>query len=42
MALWARNLGDEESRVNVIEFLGGDMSLYNPPRSYGVELAYRW
>lgn len=42
MALWARNLGDEESRVNVIEFLGGDISLYNPPRTYGVELAYRW
>lgn len=42
MALWGRNLSDEETRANVIEFLGGDMSLYNPPRTYGVELAYRW
>ncbi|MEL7043968.1 MAG: TonB-dependent receptor [Pseudomonadota bacterium] len=42
IALWGRNLTDEEARANVIEFLGGDVSLYNPPRTYGVELGYRW
>ena len=42
VALWGRNLADEEARANVIEFLGGDVSLYNPPRTYGLELAYRW
>ena len=42
VALWGRNLADEEARANVIEFLGGDVSLYNPPRTYGIELGYRW
>ncbi len=42
IALWGRNLADEEARANVIEFLGGDVSLYNPPRTYGLELGYRW
>jgi iron complex outermembrane receptor protein len=42
VALWGRNLTDEEVRANVIEFLGGDMSLFGAPRSYGVEFAYRW
>ncbi|GAB5412753.1 MAG: TonB-dependent receptor [Congregibacter sp.] len=42
VALWGRNLADEEARANVIEFLGGDVSLYNPPRMYGVEFAYRF
>jgi len=41
-ALWGRNLTDEDARANVIEFLGGDMSLYNPPRTYGVEFGYRF
>ena len=41
LALWGRNLADEEARANVIEFLGGDVSLYNPPRMYGVEFGYR-
>jgi iron complex outermembrane receptor protein len=42
LALWGRNLTDEDARANVIEFLGGDVSLYNPPRTYGVEVAYRF
>ena len=42
VALWGRNLADEDARANVIEFLGGDVSLYNPPRTYGVEVAYRF
>jgi len=42
VALWGRNLTDEDIRANVIEFLGGDVSLYNPPRTYGVEVAYRF
>lgn len=42
VSLWGRNLTDEEARANVIEFLGGDVSLYNPPRMYGVEVGYRF
>lgn len=42
VALWGRNLTDEEARANVIEFLGGDVSLYNPPRTYGLEVGYRF
>lgn len=42
IALWGRNLTDEDYRANVIEFLGGDVSLYNPPRMYGLEVGYRF
>lgn len=42
LALWGRNLTDEEPRANVIEFLGGDIGLYNPPRTYGLEASYRF
>ncbi len=40
VAAWGKNLTDEEVRANVIEFLGGDMSLYTPPRTYGLEFTY--
>ncbi|MFK8043031.1 TonB-dependent receptor [Congregibacter sp.] len=42
LALWGRNITDEEPRANVIEFLGGDVSLYNPPATYGIEAGYRF
>lgn len=42
LALWGRNLTDEETRANVIEFLGGDVGLFNPPRTYGLEVGYRF
>lgn len=42
VALFGRNLADEEARANAIEFLGGEISLFNPPRTYGVEVGYRF
>ena len=40
VSVWGKNLTDEDVRANVIEFLGGDMSLYAPPRTYGVDVSY--
>lgn len=40
VSVWGKNLTDEDVRANVIEFLGGDVGLYTPPRTYGVELSW--
>lgn len=42
LSVWGKNLTDEDVRANVIEFLGGDIGLYTPPRTYGVDLSWRF
>ncbi len=42
ISLWGKNIGDKDYRANIIEFLGGEMSLYAPPRSYGVDFTYQF
>jgi iron complex outermembrane receptor protein len=42
VSVWGRNLTDEEYRANVIEFLGGDMAIYNPPRTYGLDVTWKF
>jgi len=44
VALWARNLADEEYNTEVIPIISGLVdALYRaPPRTYGVEFGYRW
>jgi len=42
VAVWGKNLTDEDVRANVIEFLGGIMSLYTPPRTYGVDVTWEF
>jgi iron complex outermembrane receptor protein len=42
VSVWGKNLTDEDVRANVIEFLGGDVGLYAPPRTYGVDLTWRF
>jgi len=44
VALWARNLADEEYNTEVIQIISGLVdALYRaPPRTYGVEFGYRW
>ena len=40
VAIFGRNLTDEDVKSNVIEFLGGVAALYSPPRTYGVEVSW--
>lgn len=43
VALWGKNLADEEYVANVTtDDLGSYMDIYGRPRSYGVDLTYRW
>ncbi len=42
VSVWGKNLTDEDVRANVIEFLGGDASIYTPPRTYGIDLSWEF
>lgn len=42
VALWGRNLTNEAYRVNVNYALNDEVSRFAPPRSYGVELSFRF
>jgi len=43
VALWGKNLADEEYITNVTtDDLGSYMDIYGRPRSYGVDVTYRW
>ena len=42
ISLWGKNIGDKDYRANIIEFLGGEMSLYAPPRTYGVDFTFQF
>lgn len=41
-AIWARNLTDEEYRVNVNYALKDEVSRFGAPRTYGAEIAFRF
>ncbi len=42
VSVWGRNLTDEDVRANVIEFLGGQIALYSPPRTYGFDVSWEF
>jgi iron complex outermembrane receptor protein len=42
IALYARNLTDEQYLASVSRSTLGDLMTLSPPRTYGVELSYRW
>jgi iron complex outermembrane receptor protein len=42
VALWGKNLSDELYRVNVISFFGEEVSQFGPPRTYGVDVTFRF
>ena len=42
VSVWGRNLTDEDVRANVIEFLGGVIALYTPPRTYGFDVSWEF
>ncbi|AHE55428.1 TonB-dependent receptor [Sphingomonas sanxanigenens] len=41
LSLWGKNLTDERSRTFQSVFLGASFGTYNPPRTYGVTLAWK-
>ncbi|RMF11510.1 MAG: TonB-dependent receptor [Alphaproteobacteria bacterium] len=42
LALWGKNLTDEEYQSHVIPFLGNGFSLFGPPRTYGLTATWRF
>jgi iron complex outermembrane recepter protein len=40
-AVWGKNLTDEEYPMHIIPFLGNGFSIFAPPRTYGVSVAWR-
>ncbi|MGH8285920.1 MAG: TonB-dependent receptor, partial [Steroidobacteraceae bacterium] len=42
VALWGKNITDELYRVNIIPFFGEEVSQYGAPRTYGVDLSWRF
>jgi iron complex outermembrane receptor protein len=42
VAIYGKNLTDEEYRNHVIPVLGDDISFFAPPRTYGVEFGYQF
>ena len=41
LSLWGKNLTDERTRTIQTVFLGANFGTYNPPRTYGVTLAWK-
>jgi iron complex outermembrane receptor protein len=42
IAIWGKNLDNELYRANVIPSLGDEVSLFGPPRTYGVDFAWNF
>jgi iron complex outermembrane receptor protein len=42
VALWGKNLNDELYRTNIISFFGEEVSQFGPPRTYGVDLSWKF
>jgi len=42
VALWGKNLNDELYRVNIIPFFGEEVSQFGAPRTYGLDLNWKF
>jgi iron complex outermembrane receptor protein len=42
VSLWGKNLSDELYRVNIISFFGEEVSQFGPPRTYGLDIAWKF
>jgi iron complex outermembrane receptor protein len=42
VAVWAKNLTDKLYRTNVIPFFGDEVSQFGPPRTYGLDVTFRY
>jgi iron complex outermembrane receptor protein len=42
VAVWAKNLTDELYRTNVISFSGDEVSQFGAPRTYGLDVTFRY
>jgi len=40
-SVWGKNLTDEEYPLHIIPFLGNGFSIFAPPRTYGVAVAWK-
>jgi len=42
VGLWGKNLSDELYRVNVISFFGEEVSQFGPPRTFGLDIVWKF
>ena len=42
VALWGKNLTDELYRINIISFFGEEVSQFGLPRTYGIDLSWKF
>ena len=42
VSLWGKNLDDELYRVNIIHFFGEEVSQFGNPRTYGLDLTWKF
>jgi iron complex outermembrane receptor protein len=42
LSLWGKNLDDELYRVNIIHFFGEEVSQFGAPRTYGLDLTWKF
>ncbi len=42
VAVWGKNVTDELYRSNIISFFGEEVSQFGPPRTYGVDLTFKF
>jgi iron complex outermembrane receptor protein len=42
VALWGKNLTDKLYRVSIIPFFGEEVSQFGPPRTYGMDLSWKF
>ena len=42
LSLWGKNLTNERTRTHQTLFLGANFGTYNPPRTYGATLGWRY
>ena len=42
VAIWGKNLSDELYRTNIISFFGEEVSQFGTPRTYGIDLSWKF
>jgi iron complex outermembrane receptor protein len=42
VAIWGKNVTDELYRVNIISFFGEEVSQFGPPRTYGMDVTFKF
>jgi len=42
VAIWGKNVTDELYRTNIISFFGEEVSQFGPPRTYGIDVSWKF